>query len=98
VGQEVRDVCRDAGFDGFLAKPADRDAIAAEMHRLAGPGIRKPAAGSGLLSAAAPPLPSDFALLPPSAAGKVAAGAVEAGPLGGGEFVGGLDFDTPCPF
>ena len=52
----MRDVCRESGFDGFLPKPADRDAIAAELDRLAGAATRKlpPAAGlSGAGEAAA---------------------------------------------
>ena len=42
----MRNVCRESGFDGFLPKPADRDAIAAELDRLAGAGIRKAAAAA----------------------------------------------------
>jgi hypothetical protein len=55
VGQDVRDVCRESGFDGFLPKPADRDAIAAELDRLAGAGTRKlpPAVGLSAVDGAA---------------------------------------------
>jgi CheY-like chemotaxis protein len=34
VGPEVRDLCRDARFDGFLPKPADRVALRGELERL----------------------------------------------------------------
>jgi len=37
VGSEVREVCEEAGFDGFMSKPADRDALAAELCRLTAP-------------------------------------------------------------
>jgi len=33
----VREVCEEAGFDGFMSKPADRDALAAELCRLTAP-------------------------------------------------------------
>jgi hypothetical protein len=91
VGQEVRDVCRDAGFDGFLAKPADRDAIAAEMHRLAGPGIRKPSAAA----AAAQPAPA-AGRFTEKGAGEPAASSLTAD-AAGCTFPGGIDFDTPGP-
>jgi len=96
VGQEVRDVCKESGFDGFLAKPADRDAIRAELERLAGASTRKAVAA----------LPSRPAFLGAAAAEKPAAAekAPAAGPGGfagmmdgGSSFLSAFDFDTPRP-
>lgn len=93
-------MCRDSGFDGFLPKPADRDAIAAELDRLAGAGLRKAATELTPLFAAAGGALSGQQGTPLASAEKAPVGppgAAEAG-LAGGEFVGGLDFDTPRPF
>ena len=47
VGADVRELCLEARFDGFLAKPADRAALRAELDRLV------VSAGAGQCSAAA---------------------------------------------
>ena len=83
-------MCNESGFDGFLAKPADRDAIQAELERLAGASTRKAVAA----------IPSKPASLGRAAAEKEPA----AGPGGfaemmdgGSSFLSALDFDTPRP-
>ena len=85
-------MCVESGFDGFLAKPADRDAIHAELDRLAGASTRKAAAAA----------PSKLASLGRAADGHKAPAA---GPVGGvagmdggsSSFLSALDFDTPRP-
>ena len=100
VGQDVRDVCNESGFDGFLAKPADRDAIQAELERLAGASTRKAVAAipsrPGALGGGGGGLTTD----------KSSAGGLRdfaGGGLSGfagmdeGSFLSALDFDTPRP-
>ncbi len=85
-------MCRESGFDGFLAKPADRDAIKAELERLAGASTRKVVAA----------FPSKPVSLCDAMAGLSTQKAPAAG-LGGfagmdeGSFLSALDFDTPRP-
>jgi hypothetical protein len=92
VGQDVRDVCRESGFDGFLAKPADRDAILAELERLAGASTRK-------VVASIPSKPTSLC----GPTGGTMAEKTPAASLGGlagmdeGSFLSALDFDTPRP-
>ena len=82
VGQEVRDVCRETGFDGFLPKPADRDAMTAEIQRLVCSKACKTTVTEA--SAHAAPLP-----LKAQAHGDFGGA--------GSSFVEALDFDTPTP-
>jgi hypothetical protein len=111
VGQDVRDVCRDSGFDGFLAKPADRAAIVAEMERLVTP-ERRAAMAAEAAAGVAPCKPSPpliFAQVEKSASaaapgpglfakGEKPAAAAGRGADGPGpSFVDALDFDTPRP-
>jgi hypothetical protein len=109
VGQDVRDVCRDSGFDGFLAKPADRAAIVAEMERLATPERRAAMAAEAAAAVAPckpspPPLFAQVEKLASAAAsgpGRFAEGEKPATGRGadgpGPSFVDVLDFDTPRP-
>jgi hypothetical protein len=111
VGQDVRDVCRDSGFDGFLAKPADRAAIVAEMERLVTSERRaamaaEAAAGAAPCKPSPPPLLAQVEKLASTAApgpglfakGEKPAAATGRGADGPGpSFVDVLDFDTPRP-
>ena len=110
VGQDIRDVCRESGFDGFLPKPADRAAIAAEMDRLAGPERRRAAAAdaaaasaaavAAAMSAAEPCKPRPAAEFVGAEKAKAPAGrrgSSDAFVGGGPSFVDALDFDTPRP-
>ena len=49
VGSDVRELCRDARFDGFIAKPADKAVLRAELDRL----VIKAGAGQCTAAAAA---------------------------------------------
>ena len=85
-------MCRESGFDGFLPKPADRDAIAAELERLAGSGSRKP--GQPAHAQAKP-----AALAPTKALAGSERAPANLAALGGAvpSFLGAADFDTPAP-
>ncbi len=94
VGQDVRDVCRESGFDGFLAKPADRDAIQAELERLAGASTRTAVA-------VIPSKPISFGGSAETLAieKQVTAGLDGVVGIDEGSFLshGAFDFDTPRP-
>jgi two-component system, NarL family, capsular synthesis sensor histidine kinase RcsC len=71
VGDDVRELCADARFDGFLPKPADRAALRAELDRLV------VSAGAGQCAAAAFAASAEEALGLPAAVCRAAAAAAE---------------------
>ena len=78
-------MCRETGFDGFLPKPADRDAMTAEIQRLVCSKACKTTVTEASAHAAPPPRKAQ-------AHGDFGG----AGPAGS-SFVEALDFDTPTP-
>ncbi len=87
-------MCHESGFDGFLAKPADRDAIQAELERLAGASTRKAVA-------AIPSKPASLGLAAARNSTKEKESAAGNSGLAGmdveSSFLSALDFDTPRP-
>ena len=68
VGDDVRELCRDARFDGFIAKPADKAVLRAELDRLV------VSAGAGQCAAAAFAAATEAALGHPGKADCCAGG------------------------
>ena len=62
VGGDVRELCRESRFDGFVAKPADRAALRAELDRLvvSAAAGQSPAAAAYVAAAAGQPRPTPF--------------------------------------